>query len=53
MLVGSVAATLLALVIAVPLAVGCAIFLAEVAPPHIRNITRPGLRCWRRLSCWQ
>jgi len=43
MLVGSVAATLLALVIAVPLAVGCAIFLAEVAPPHIRNITRPAV----------
>jgi phosphate transport system permease protein len=43
MLAGSVAATLLALVIAVPLAVGCAIFLAEVAPPHIRNITRPAV----------
>jgi len=43
MLAGSVAATLLALVIAVPLAVGCAIFLAEVAPLRIRNITRPAV----------
>ena len=43
MLAGSVAATLLALVIAVPLALGCAIFLAEVAPPHIRQITRPAV----------
>jgi phosphate transport system permease protein len=41
MLAGSVVATLLALVIAVPLALGCAIFLAEVAPPCIRQITRP------------
>jgi len=40
MLAGSVVATLLALVIAVPLAVGCAIFLAEVDPLRIRNITR-------------
>ena len=43
MLVGSVAATLLAMVIAVPLALGCAIFLTEVAPPHIRQITRPAV----------
>jgi len=43
MLAGSVVATLLALVIAVPLAVGCAIFLAEVAPPRIRQITRPAV----------
>lgn len=43
MLAGSVVTTLLALVIAVPLAVGCAIFLAEVAPPRIRNITRPAV----------
>jgi len=43
MLAGSVVATLLALVIAVPLAVGCAIFLAEVAPLRIRNIARPSV----------
>ena len=43
MLAGSVAATLLALVLAVPLALGCAVFLAEVAPPHVRQITRPAV----------
>ena len=43
MLAGSVAATLLALVIAVPLALGCAVFLAEVAPPRVRQITRPAV----------
>ena len=43
MLAGSVVTTLLALVIAVPLALGCAILLAEVAPPHIRNIARPAV----------
>ncbi|HAP93846.1 MAG TPA: phosphate ABC transporter permease subunit PstC [Desulfotomaculum sp.] len=43
MLIGSVATTLLALVIAVPLSVGCAIFLAEVAPPHIRELARPAV----------
>jgi phosphate transport system permease protein len=43
MLAGSVVTTLLALVIAVPLALGCAIFLAEVAPPRIRNIARPAV----------
>ncbi len=43
MLAGSVAATLLALVIAVPLSVGCAIFLAEVAPPRVRGIARPAV----------
>jgi len=43
MLAGSVVTTLLALAIAMPLALGCAIFLAEVAPPHIRNIVRPAV----------
>lgn len=43
MLAGSVIATLFALLIAVPLALGCAIFLAEVAPPHIRGLTRPAV----------
>lgn len=40
MIVGSVLVTALALVIAVPLSLGCALFLAEVAPPRIRGITR-------------
>ena len=43
MLAGSVVTTLLALAIAVPLALGCAIFLAEVAPPRVRSITRPAV----------
>jgi phosphate transport system permease protein len=43
MLAGSVATTLLALAIAVPLALGCAVFLAEVAPPRIRSIARPAV----------
>jgi phosphate transport system permease protein len=43
MLAGSVVATLLALVISVPLALGCAVFLAEVAPPRVRQITRPAV----------
>jgi len=43
MLAGSVLVTLLALLMAVPLALGCAIFLAEVAPPRIRQLTRPAV----------
>ena len=43
MIVGSVLATLLALMIAIPLALGCAIFLAEVAPPRVRSIARPAI----------
>ncbi len=43
MLVGSVAVTLLALAIAVPLSLGCAVFLAEVAPLRIRGIIRPAV----------
>jgi phosphate transport system permease protein len=43
MIVGSIVVTLLALVIAVPLSLGCAIFLAEVAPPRVRQIARPAV----------
>lgn len=43
MIAGSVLVTLLALLMAVPLALGCAIFLAEVAPPRIRRLTRPAV----------
>ncbi len=43
MFAGSVIVTLLALVMAVPLSVGCAIFLAEVAPRRISNIARPAI----------
>lgn len=43
MFAGSVVVTILALAIAVPLAVGCAIFLAEVAPCRIGNMARPAI----------
>lgn len=41
MIIGSVYVTLLSLLIAVPLGVACAIFLAEVAPPGVRRFFRP------------
>jgi phosphate transport system permease protein len=43
MVLGSVLATLGALVIGVPIGVGCAVFLAEIAKPKIANIIRPGI----------
>jgi len=41
MIVGSVAVTLGSLLIAVPLGIACAIFLAEVAPLRVRTFFRP------------
>jgi phosphate transport system permease protein len=43
MIVGSTLATFGAIVLGVPLSLGCAIFLAEVAPEHVRNIVRPAV----------
>jgi len=43
MILGSVLVTLGAVVLGVPLAVGGAIFLAEVAPTTVRNIVRPAI----------
>lgn len=43
MILGSVFATLGALVLGVPIGVGCAVFLAEIAKPRIANIVRPGI----------
>jgi len=43
MIVGSAVVTLIALAIAVPLSLGCAIFLAEVAPPRVRGFARPAV----------
>ena len=40
MIAGSVLVTIGAMILGVPLALGCAIFLAEVAPPRIRDIVR-------------
>lgn len=43
MIVGSILATAGAIVLGVPLALGCAILLAEVASPRIRNVVRPAV----------
>ena len=43
MLAGSVLVTLGSLVLGVPLALGCAIFLAEVAPVRVRAVVRPAV----------
>lgn len=43
MIVGSIAVTLGALVLAVPLGIACAILLAEVAPIRIRVVLRPAV----------
>jgi phosphate transport system permease protein len=44
MIIGSVLVTLGAIVLGVPLAVGGAVFLAEVAPPWTRSIIRPAVQ---------
>lgn len=43
LIVGSFAITLLSLVLALPLGLGCAILIAEVAPLRVRNILRPAI----------
>jgi phosphate transport system permease protein len=43
MIVGTLMVTLLSLAIAVPLGVGCAILLAEIAPLWARNILKPAI----------
>ncbi|MEW6066630.1 MAG: phosphate ABC transporter permease subunit PstC [Bacillota bacterium] len=43
MIAGSFLVTLGALVIGVPLSVGCAIFLAEIAPKQVTRIIRPAI----------
>jgi phosphate transport system permease protein len=43
MVVGSVLVTALSLAIAMPLALGTAVLLAEVAPPRVRAIVRPAV----------
>ncbi|AFD00713.1 phosphate ABC transporter membrane protein 1, PhoT family [Methanocella conradii HZ254] len=43
MIVGTLAVTLLSLLISVPLGVGCAILLAEIAPPWARDIIKPAI----------
>jgi len=43
MITGSVLATIGAMILGVPLALGCAVFLAEVAPAGVRAIVRPAV----------
>ncbi len=43
MIIGSVLATFGAVVLGVPLSIGTAILLAEVAPPSVREIVRPAV----------
>lgn len=43
MIIGSFIVTFMALAIGIPLGVGCAIFLAELAPPRLAQLVRPGI----------
>ncbi len=43
MIYASVIVTLGAVIIGVPLGIGCAIFLAEIAPEHVRKAVRPAV----------
>ncbi len=43
MIVGSLAVTLGAMILAIPLGIGCAILLAEVAPHRVRQLLRPAV----------
>ena len=44
MIVGSVSVTLGAILLGVPLALGCAIFLAEIAPAGVQAVVRPAVQ---------
>lgn len=43
MIIGSLAVTLGAMILAIPLGVGCAVLLAEVAPHRVRQFLRPAV----------
>jgi phosphate transport system permease protein len=43
MIVGSLAVTLGAMILAIPLGLGCAVLLAEVAPHRVRQFLRPAV----------
>ena len=43
MIVGSILVTICAIILGVPLALGAAVFLAEIAPPWVRGIVRPAV----------
>jgi phosphate transport system permease protein len=44
MIIGSVSVTFGAILLGVPLAIGCAIFLAEVAPDGVQAVVRPAVQ---------
>ena len=44
MIVGSVSVTFGAILLGVPLAIGCAIFLAEIAPTGVQAVVRPAVQ---------
>jgi phosphate transport system permease protein len=43
MIIGSIAVTLVSMLLAIPLGIACAILLAEVAPNKVRSILRPAV----------
>ncbi|MCD1295720.1 phosphate ABC transporter permease subunit PstC [Methanocella sp. CWC-04] len=43
MIIGTVAVTVLALILGFPLGLGCALLISEVAPPGVRNTIRPAI----------
>ncbi len=44
MVIGSISVTLLTLIIGVPLALGCALLLAEIAPSAVQDLFRPAIQ---------
>jgi len=44
MVIGSISVTLLTLIIGVPLALGCALLLAEIAPSAVQELFRPAIQ---------
>lgn len=43
MIIGTFAVTILSLIIALPLGIGCAMLIAEVAPARVRSLIRPAI----------
>lgn len=43
MIIGTFAVTILSLLIALPLGLGCAMLISEVAPPGVRDVIRPAI----------
>ena len=43
LIIGTLLVTLGSMIIAVPLSIGCAIYIAEIAPPRVKNILKPAI----------